>query len=337
MKLKPVTLWFRRLLNVGLYLAALITALTCWYFLRPINIQGLNSQPNPVILYEDSLKRIESMRSRDDHTIAADGHLIFKSHGLKTSNVIVFFHGSTNSPRQFAALAQQLFDRGYNIFIPRIPHHGLKDRMTEAHAKLTAEEMVSLADETLDIAAGLGERVTVVGLSLGGNIASWVAQNRPNIERVVIISPFWGWKEIPSWFLKPSINFLSSLPNLFIWWDRKEKMALGGPTSTYYRFSTRGLAQIMRLGWCVFQQAQKTSPQARSIMVISNASDEAVNLGNIEQMVTSWSKYKSTQVERFEFENKLGLSHDLIDPEQPFQKTDQIYPQLISLITANSN
>ena len=51
--------------------------------------------------------------------------------------------------------------------IPRIPHHGLKDRMTEDYAKLTALELTQLSDESMDIAQGLGEHILVAGLSMG--------------------------------------------------------------------------------------------------------------------------------------------------------------------------
>ncbi|MDP2653129.1 MAG: alpha/beta fold hydrolase [Candidatus Omnitrophota bacterium] len=305
-----------------------------WLCVKPIPTETLVSSPSWFMTYEESVERVKAMYAQDGADIADNGHLILLSHGKKTPNAIVFFHGSTNSPRQFADLGKIFFQKGYNVFIPRIPHHGLKDRMTGDHANLTAEEMVKLCDESVDIARGLGEHVTVVGLSLGANMTSWVAQNRLDVDKAVIISPFWGWKEIPFIFWKPSVNLAATLPNMFLWWDKNEKMAFKGPQSTYCRFSTRGLGQIMRLGWCVLKQAKGSAPGTRSIVVITNALDEAVNQANIKAVVRQWQKHSNVNLTLFTFDKSYGVYHDLIDPEQPYQKTEKVYPRLISLIVA---
>ena len=301
-------------------------------FIKPVYTAKLISRPNPVLSYKQSVERIEHLRSFDGQDIAPDGHLIFLTHGSKTSHVIVFFHGSTNSPRQFSELAKIFYEKGYNVLVPRLPHHGLQDRMTEEHAKLTAEELIKLCDEAMDIAQGLGEHVTVVGLSLGANMTSWVAQNRSDVDKAVIITPFWGWKGLPADFFKPSINLLSILPNMTLWWNKEEKMAFLGPTSTYYRFSTRGLAQIMRLGWRVNKEARHVAPKTRSIVVVTNALDDAVNERNIDKVASRWQKYPGIHVTQFKFDRSFGVYHDLIDPQQPYQKTAVVYPKLIDLI-----
>ena len=230
-------------------------------FAKLVQAHHFTSRPKPSGSYLESVRRIDDLRSLDGKDIALDGHLIFLTHGKKTRKVIVFFHGGTNSPRQFEALGRILYERGYNVLIPRIPHHGFKDRMTEDYAKLTARELTQLSDESVDIAQGLGEHITVAGLSMGANMACWLAQNRSDVNCAVIISPFWGWKGLPSFLLKPAFIILSILPNTFLWWDEKKKKALLGPTSAYYRFSTRGLAQIMLLGWVVIKEAQRSAPK----------------------------------------------------------------------------
>jgi len=292
----------------------------------------LISKVNPSRSYEESVSRINNLRVLDGEAIAPDGHLIFLTHGDKVSKTIVFFHGGTNSPRQFEALGRIFYEKGYNVLIPRVPHHGLKDRMTEDYAKLTVLEMTQLSDESVDIAQGLGEHITVAGLSMGANMACWLAQNRSDINCAVIISPFWGWKKLPVGLLKPAINLLFFLPNIFLWWDEKEKKALLGPTSAYYRFSTRGLAQIMLLGWIVIKEARSKAPKTRNIVVITNQLDDSANEKIFDKVADDWQKHKSVKITRFQFDKSLGVLHDLIDPEQPYQKTAIVYPKLIELI-----
>ena len=52
--------------------------------------------------------------------------------------------------------------------------------------RLTALELARAADEAVDVAHGLGTHVTVMGLSMGGVMAGFVAQGRPDVERAVL-------------------------------------------------------------------------------------------------------------------------------------------------------
>ncbi|MBF0523168.1 MAG: alpha/beta fold hydrolase [Candidatus Omnitrophica bacterium] len=304
----------------------------CFLFVKPIPTRDLASKANPSLSYQESVKRIHNLRAIDGVDVAPDGHLIFLTHGEKIQNVIVFFHGITNSPRQFEELGKIFYKKGYNVLIPRLPHHGLKDRMTEDHAKLNALELTKLCDESVDIAQGLGKHVTAVGLSMGANMAGWVAQNRSDVDKAVIIAPFLGWKGLPTFLFKPSINLLSVLPNMFRWWNSKEKTALAGPTSAYFRFSTKDSAEIMRLGWLVMKEAQSSAPKTQDIVVVTNELDDVVDEKNIDKVIEAWQKYSGVKIIHFQFDKNLGVLHDIIDPEQPYENTARIYPKLVELI-----
>jgi len=45
-------------------------------------------------------------------------------------------------------------------------------------------------NQIVDAAAGLGDHVTITGLSGGGVIAGWLAQQRPEIDQAVLIGMF---------------------------------------------------------------------------------------------------------------------------------------------------
>lgn len=317
---------------LGIVLLVILFLFIGFLFVKPINIHHLVSKVNPSRSYQESVRRINNLRILDGDDVSPDGRLIFLTHGEKTRNVIVFFHGNTNSPRQFEALGMIFYKKGYNVLIPRIPHHGLKDRMTNDLARLTAMELVKLCDGSVDIAQGLGQHITVVGFSMGANMAGWAAQNRSDVDKAVIIAPFWGWKGLPTGFFKPIINLLLILPSMFEWWDKKGKTALTGPTSSYYRFSTRGVAQIMRLGWSVMKKARSVAPKAQAIVVITSALDDSVNKKNLDSVIAAWQRHEGVKVTHFRFDKVIGIFHDMIDPEQPYQKTAVVYPKLVELI-----
>ena len=86
---------------------------------------------NPVSNYHKAETRIEQIQfdeaDRVDLNIECGTKLF--THGEKTDNVIVFLHGFTSCPDQFSQLGQEYFERGYNVYIPRVPRHGIKDRL----------------------------------------------------------------------------------------------------------------------------------------------------------------------------------------------------------------
>src|SRR5439155_25994798 len=150
------------------------------------------SHPRPAADYEQALQRIDSLRAADGSEINPDCRLVLLSHGRRTARVVVLLHGLTNCPRQLEALGRMLYDRGANVLIARVPHHGFADRMTSDLARLTAAELVRFGDEVADIGQGLGDSVTVAGLSLGGVVAAWIAEERADVDHAIVISPVFG-------------------------------------------------------------------------------------------------------------------------------------------------
>ncbi|MFH0754000.1 MAG: alpha/beta fold hydrolase [Candidatus Omnitrophota bacterium] len=302
------------------------------YFATLMHAHHLVTKASASSSYHESIKRINELCKLDGEDVSPDGRTIFLLRGQPTDKVIVFFHGNTNSPRQFEALGRIFYNRGYNVLIPRVAHHGFKDRMTKDLSKLTALELIKACNDAVDIARGLGQHVTVAGFSMGANMAGWVAQNRSDVDKAIIIAPFWGWKGLPTYFFKPFIIFLSIIPNKFVWWDKKAKTALTGPTSSYYGFSTRGVGQIMNLGWLVMKEARRVAPKAKAIVVITSGLDDAVDENNLDNVINDWRRQGYLKIIRYKFDKALCAFHDMIDPEQPYQKTAVVYPKLVELI-----
>ena len=135
-RMKPV-----RILGLGLI------ALISWILLKPIKLKILTSNPGPVADYPAAIKRIEALQARDHNDINPVCRFTFMTHGQKTDRAIIFWHGYTSCPQQFYQLGRIFYDLGYNVIIPRLPYHGLTDRMSTAQAQFTAEELISIVDE----------------------------------------------------------------------------------------------------------------------------------------------------------------------------------------------
>jgi pimeloyl-ACP methyl ester carboxylesterase len=311
-----------------------LAAMIGWLWLRPVSSGELTSRPNPAASYQQAVARIEAMQSLDDPSINPVCRTRFLSHGQKTAKTIVLLHGLSNCPAQMEQLGQALSEQGYNVLIPRFPHHGKLDRMTTAQANLTAEEITQLGDEVADIAQGLGDDVTIAGFSMGGALTAWLAQQRPDLDRAVLIAPALGFAAVPAPSTDLAASALLESPGAFMWWDPllKENHR---PAHGYPRFSTDALGQLLRVGASVREQSALRRPATSDIMVITNDNDLAVNSGVIDSQVQQW-RHHGAAVETYTFPAEMKLDHDLIDPASPYQQVEQVYPVLLSLIVSDT-
>lgn len=298
-----------------------------------MRLPQFHSQPDPAKDYDSATQRLETLKAQDGPDIIQPCRLQFLSHGHKTDQAIIFFHGYTACPDQFLTLGNLFFERGYNVLIPRMPHHGLNDRLTPIQANLKAEALVALADEAIDIAGGLGKTIKVMGLSMGGVLASWAAQQRRDVERAMIISPALGFQSLSYRWTRLIMWWALISPNSFRWWDPNAEANLPVPPYGYPRFSTRALAQILRLGFSVRDEAKKRPPAAKQVIMVTNANDQMVDQRPAAELVDRWRQRGAT-IRTCQFPANQQLFHDLIDPSQPSERTSIVYPILIDLMEA---
>ena len=169
------------------------------------------------------------MQAKDDANVRPDSGTRFRSQGKKAERAIVFYHGYTNAPPQWDMLSEELIKRGYNVLVPRIPYHGYTDPLTPEQANLTAGDLVATIQESVDIAQGLGDHVTVCGISCGGVMTAWAAQYRSDVDLVLGIAPSAGLPFVPKWTSTVFRNAAPRMGNMNIWWDPRVKEKIVGP------------------------------------------------------------------------------------------------------------
>jgi carboxylesterase len=250
------------------------------------------------------------------------------THGRQTDRAIVLLHGFTNCPRQFYALAQRYYERGYNVYVPRFPYHGLYNRAPRELMHLTSEDLVRTGMAAVDIARGLGRYVMVMGLSMGGLVTAWLAQHREDIDRAVMVAPALAFRAIPFRFMPLYAAYARYAPNRFIWWDPQLKGAAPGPEHAYYGFHLRAFQAVLRLAVLVGQTMRRRAAKARSLVVILNPTDESIDNEGVRTLVRRWRR-RGSNVLLYEFPATWGLPHDLIDPDQPAQQIERVYPLVI--------
>ena len=286
----------------------------------------------PAQNYAEAVTRIEALQALDGPEVRSDSGTRLWTHGAQTERAIVFYHGYTNAPPQYKLLGEQFYQAGYNVLAPRLPHHGLQDPLTTDQMNLTAEELITMAQETTDIAFGLGRRVTIAGLSCGGVMAGWAAAFRPDVFLAMGMAPAANFPFVPMWVSTSFRKMAPHLRNFFIWWDPRVKEKIQGPPHAYPRFSTRGLAEIFRMARVLYDYADRQAPLAQHISLTTSAFDTAVSNKTIYKLVERWRKHGAT-VETYEFPKEQKVWHDVIDPQNPTGQIDITYPVVTRMLT----
>ena len=204
-------------------------------------------------------------------------------------------------------------------------------RAASLRRALAFEDLVRAGERSVDLARGLGSPITVVGLSSSAVVAGWLAQHRPDVDGAILIAPALGPKGMPAPIVGPLTGALLRLPNFYVWWDSKLREKNPGPRQCYPRFASHAIAQVYRLGGAVLRDAGRAKPRARRLALVTTAADGAVNNDLCARLGALWRAH-GARVESYQFPAGMGIRHDMIDPEQPYQRTGIVYPVLERLI-----
>jgi pimeloyl-ACP methyl ester carboxylesterase len=322
---------FKAAFGAGAVLAFTVLVLKAFASQATDELDTVHDDPAPD--YETAMARFAQVQAQEeaDQTLNPVCRSKLLTHGGKTTRVIVLMHGMTNCPQQFVDFAPKFYEQGYNVLIPRMPHNGLADPDTDALKYLKAAELRDCSSAMVDIARGLGEHITFLGLSVGGLMAAWVAQYRADVNKAVIIAP--------SFTISPRLGVVLSklvmrlflmMPNIM---TQRIMPFKDGPDHNYLGFASRGLGEMMRFGFSIYNTSKKTGATAQSVLVITNAADAAVNNKITLQVARRWQTKGLEQLDKYEFDAKYKLIHDLIDPGQKHQNVAVTYPVLLDLVT----
>jgi hypothetical protein len=264
-------------------------------------------------------------RETADPAIAAGSRTWWHLGASVAPRAVVLMHGFTNAPPQYALLGRELVQRGDAVIVPRFPYHGHADRMSEAIAALRAEDWQRTALEAVAIAARCGGRVVVLGISVAGTLAAWLA-TRIAIDHAIAIAPFCGIRELPDRASDAFGSVLRTAPNRFLWWDPRLKEQQPPPHG-YPRFSTHALGYSLQLTGEI--EGADTGAHARRLTVVQNRSEPIVN------NAYAWRRLTAVRKRGIDFARvwiRLRDVHDVIDPEIPQARPATIYPTLLELI-----
>jgi carboxylesterase len=111
-------------------------------------------------------------------------------------------HGFTGNPQSMRGLALALSDAGFTVEMPLLPGHG-----TEVADMVPTrwQDWSGAAEAAFTELAARCDAVAVVGLSMGGSLAIWLAEHHPEIAALVLVNPLVSPPNADT------VNFLSAM------------------------------------------------------------------------------------------------------------------------------
>jgi carboxylesterase len=95
-------------------------------------------------------------------------------------------HGFTGNPQSMRGLALALADAGFTVEMPLLPGHGtaVEDMVPTRWADWSGAAEAAFVE-----LAARCDAVVVVGLSMGGSLSIWLAEQHPEIAAIAVVNP----------------------------------------------------------------------------------------------------------------------------------------------------
>ncbi|MDJ0901202.1 MAG: alpha/beta hydrolase [Xenococcus sp. MO_188.B8] len=228
---------------------------------------------------------------------------------------IVLLHGLTDSPYFMEAIGKRFAQLGFNVYIPLLPGHGLKD--PKGMKGVTLKQWKKEVNKVVSIACGKAQQVSIGGLSTGGTLSVWKASKNPDqinggvflFSAALDIADDENDSDNP--FKKG--NFKERLLRTYcirkplaIVQDLKSPLVGNDPGDNPYRYSRMDYDGAAQLAECIkkVEKAKLTQP----LFVAHSEADEAADILGVEELMLNHQGDRE-QVYYYRIGKTLGVPH----------------------------
>jgi carboxylesterase len=132
------------------------------------------------------------MREADTRLRRGAGGIIVGAEAIEltappSARAVLLIHGFGDTPQTLTYLASALQERGYAVSCPLLPGHG---RTVAEFAASVGDEWLHAASDALHSLRRQHGRVGIVGLSMGGAVASLLASGDERLPALVLMAPY---------------------------------------------------------------------------------------------------------------------------------------------------
>ena len=297
----PERAWYRRLMPLG----ALPRA-----------------HPRPTTGHRAALARFAELAAQDVGIPADTRTQLFEPDVVATATIVIW-HGFTNAPSQFAAIAEWLRSAGYRVLLPRMPYHGEENLLNRDLLKLTTGQLVDHLDTVVDIAAGFGAPVWAVGLSAGATIAVWAAATRHEVRRLVLAAPLVAPVGFPLPLVRLFVKFPRVVPRLYWWWDPRVKAKTAGSPHAYPGFPLPGIMSFLHLSEWLYDGSMQLGHDLERVVLVTNPGDFAIRKDAARAFASAVFAPRAESFGEALIDPGLKWMHDFVDPLSPSAGTTE--------------
>lgn len=299
----------------------IITLLAAAAFFWPATTKQLQFSNAERLNYNDAITAANRAANEDaaNSDVRSECRSIIKTHGQKATKAVLMIHGVSACPQQFADLGETFFKAGYNVYIPRVPSHGLTDN--KRHGEITLGAMAQFMNSSTSIVSGLGDEVGVIGLSGGANMATWIAQyNSATVSRALLLSPFYqpSASEMPTWQapLLRNLYGRNILPDAF---------------SAGSNLSYRALGKYMIIA--KNYKSNHTAPGLKHIGVITSENETSIDMNQAVNIPKHIAEASGASFQHATIPASFGIGHDIVALNQDAvkQHVDTLYPFYLNI------
>ncbi len=269
--------------KVALGIAIVLAVLIIVFLAGPrtkidLQIKPVNLPPNPADL-DQYLAQSEAKYS--DIIPGAEKTIVWaNAEKTKTPLSIVYIHGYSATRQETVPLSDEIAAKlGANLFYTRLSGHG---RTGAAMDEPSVNDWLNDTMEAFEIGKRLGDKVIVVGVSTGGPLAAWLAE-QPNTDEAlayVLLSPNFAPRDSNAEIL--TLPWAKQFAPLILgaeysWTPQNEGHA------KYWTHSYPSTALVTMMGLVKFVRGSDLESIKKPVLVIYSPHDQVVNSDAVEQ------------------------------------------------------
>lgn len=230
---------------------------------------------------------------------------------------VVIWHGFTNAPSQFTLIGEELKASGYRVLVPRMPFHGEADVLNRDLVRLTPEALIRQVHDVVDIAAGFGDPVWVLGLSAGATMAGWAAATRGEVSRLVLAAPLVAPVGFPMPLVRLFVKFPRIVPRIYWWWDPRVKERIEGSPYAYPGFPIPGIMSFLHLSEWLYDGTVRAGHELERVVLVTNPGDFAIRKDAARDFASTVFGGHAEYLGEATVDPALKWMHDFVDPLGP--------------------
>jgi pimeloyl-ACP methyl ester carboxylesterase len=266
-------------------------------------------------------------------------------HEQPTGKAIVLVHGLSDSPYFLTAIGNYFFEvLGYNVYLPLLHCHGLKD--PKGMEGVDLKQWKANVNFAIDTAAKKANQISIGGLSTGGTLSFYTAATNPKINGTTyLFSAALDLAGGPFGLIGELKEILLRNPSLVEILDTN-KFLIGKNPYRYERVDLDGareLSELIEETDALLKRFNIQQPFAKRVFAAHSESDTTANITGIEDLqkvsvpnlFTFFRIPKSVEVSHASLVLKDSIFESgAASTDKPLEKANPLFSQMIKAITA---